>query len=68
MIKLRHRIEKAQEKALNVVRELRSEDWGQRHFCIEDPNGLYLDVVQAIAPSEEYQQGYDPGNPLSPLP
>lgn len=48
----------AREKSLNVVLELRSEDWGQRHFCIEDPNGLYLDVVQAIAPTAEYQQGY----------
>ena len=45
-------------KSLNVVLELRSEDWGQRHFCLEDPNGLYLDIVQAIAPTEEYQQGY----------
>lgn len=48
----------AQNQSLNIVLELRSEDWGQRHFCIEDPNGVYLDIVQAIAPSDEYQQGY----------
>ncbi len=48
----------AREKKLKVVFELRSEDWGQRHFCIEDPNGLHLDIVQAIAPTDEYQQGY----------
>lgn len=48
----------AQNKSLNIVLELRSEDWGQRHFCIEDPNGIYIDIVQAIEPSEEYQQGY----------
>jgi catechol 2,3-dioxygenase-like lactoylglutathione lyase family enzyme len=49
----------AREKSLNIVLELRSEDWGQRHFCIEDPNGIYLDIVQAIAPTDEYQQGYE---------
>jgi uncharacterized glyoxalase superfamily protein PhnB len=49
----------AQEQALDIALQLRSEDWGQRHFSIRDPNGLYLDIVQAIAPSDEYQQGYD---------
>lgn len=49
----------ARENSLNIVLELRSEDWGQRHFCIEDPNGIHIDVVQAIKPTEEYQQGYD---------
>jgi len=41
----------AKSKALNIVLELRSEDWGQRHFCIEDPNGVHLDIVQAIEPT-----------------
>ena len=49
----------AQSQSLNIVLELRSEDWGQRHFCIEDPNGVHIDIVQAIAPTEEYEQGYD---------
>ena len=48
----------ANSKSLNIALELRSEDWGQRHFCIEDPNGLHLDIVQAIEVSEEYQDGY----------
>lgn len=48
----------AKEKSLDIVLALRSEDWGQRHFCVKDPNGVYLDVVQAIEPTEEYQQGY----------
>ena len=47
------------EKSLDVILELRSEDWGQRHFCIKDPNGVYLDIVQAIDVTEEYQQGYE---------
>jgi catechol 2,3-dioxygenase-like lactoylglutathione lyase family enzyme len=43
---------------LNIVLELRSEDWGQHHFCVEDPNGIHIDIVQATDPTDEYQQGY----------
>jgi len=49
----------AKEQALDVVLELRSEDWGQRHFCVKDPNGIHLDIVQAIESTEEYQQSYE---------
>ena len=48
----------AKSKSLNIVLELRSEDWGQRHFCIQDPNGIYLDIVQSFEPTEEYQNDY----------
>ena len=48
----------AQEQKLKIALDLRSEDWGQRHFSVEDPNGIYLDVVQAIEPTEEYQSDY----------
>jgi uncharacterized glyoxalase superfamily protein PhnB len=40
------------------VLDIQSEDWGQRHFAIEDPNGVYLDIVQSFEPSEEYQSDY----------
>ena len=49
----------AKSNSLNIVLQLRSEDWGQRHFCIEDPNGVHLDIVQAIEPTEEYRSNYD---------
>ena len=42
-------------KSLHVVLDLKSEDWGQRHFCIQDPNGVYLDIVQSFEPTAEYQ-------------
>ena len=48
----------AKGKSLDIVLALRSEAWGQRHFCVRDPNGVYLDIVQAIEPEEEYLQGY----------
>jgi len=50
--------EVAKSKSLNIVLDLRSEDWGQRHFCIQDPNGIYLDIVQSFEPTEEYQSDY----------
>jgi len=50
--------EVAKSKSLRIVLELRSEDWGQRHFCIQDPNGVYLDIVQSFEPTEEYQSDY----------
>jgi len=49
----------AMEKSLNIALNLRSEEWGQRHFAIEDPNGIYVDVVQATEPTEEYKSGYE---------
>jgi len=48
----------AKSKSLDIVLELSSEDWGQRHFCIRDPNGVYLDIVQSFEPTEEYQSDY----------
>ena len=46
-------------QSLDIVLELRSEEWGQRHFSLKDPNGIFIDIVQAIKPSEEYQKGYE---------
>ena len=48
----------ARSQALDIVLELRSEDWGQRHFCIRDPNSVHLDIVQSFEPTEEYQSDY----------
>lgn len=35
-------------KDLDVIVELRDEPWGQRHFIICDPAGVYVDVVQQL--------------------
>ena len=48
----------ARSKSLPIVFELKSEDWGQRHFCVQDPNGLYVDIVESFEPTEEYQSDY----------
>ncbi|MFF0728928.1 VOC family protein [Streptomyces sp. NPDC004134] len=38
--------------------ELRSEDFGQRHFIVADPNGILIDVITPIAPAGEFAGQY----------
>ncbi|MET9342464.1 VOC family protein [Nonomuraea sp. NPDC003804] len=38
--------------------ELRSEDFGQRHFIVADPNGVLIDVITPIPPVGEYAGQY----------
>ena len=42
----------AKENSLDIVLELKSEEWGQYHFCVKDPNGIYLDILQSFEPIE----------------
>ena len=37
---------------------LRDEPWGQRRFGLLDPNGLYVDVVEQIAPRPDFWPRY----------
>ncbi|MFI6481325.1 VOC family protein [Nonomuraea sp. NPDC050663] len=43
---------------LKAELELRSEDFGQRHFIVADPNGVLIDVITPIPPSGEYAEQY----------
>ncbi|GAA1514494.1 VOC family protein [Streptomyces synnematoformans] len=38
--------------------ELRSEDFGQRHFIVADPNGVLIDVITPIPPAGEFAGQY----------
>ena len=40
--------ERLKDKGLKVIVDLRDEEWGQRHFILEDPAGVYVDVVQQM--------------------
>ena len=40
-------------KGVDVKVELRDEPWGDRHFAIEDPNGIAIDFVHYQAPKEQ---------------
>ena len=48
-------------KGLTIVRELRDEDYGQRHFMITDPSKVLIDVCTPIQMSEEFVTGQGSG-------
>ena len=37
---------------------LRDEDFGQRHFIVEAPGGVLIDVIEPIEPSAEFADAY----------
>ncbi|MBN2116889.1 MAG: VOC family protein [Anaerolineales bacterium] len=47
-----------QAAGLPIHLEIRSEAFGQRHFITADPDGILIDVIQVIPPSEEYAKQY----------
>lgn len=40
-------------KGVEIKVELRDEPWGDRHFAIEDPNGIGIDIVKYSPPEEQ---------------
>lgn len=38
--------------------DIRSEEFGQRHFITSDPSGVLIDVITVIPPSAEFAQQY----------
>lgn len=45
---------------LTIALTLRDEDFGQRHFIVEGPDGVLIDVIQPIPPSADYAALYAP--------
>lgn len=41
-----------------IVYQLKSEPWGQKRFSLEDPNGLFIDIVEQIQPQEGWWDAY----------
>jgi catechol 2,3-dioxygenase-like lactoylglutathione lyase family enzyme len=42
------------QEGLKPELEIRSEEFGQRHFIVADPSGVLIDVITEIAPSGEF--------------
>ena len=40
-------------KDIAIKIEIRDEPWGDRHFAIEDPNGIGIDIVKYSPPQEQ---------------
>lgn len=39
--------------------DIRDEEFGQRHFITSDPNGVLIDVITIIPPSDAYSANYN---------
>ena len=44
---------------LPMLLSLRDEAFGQRHFITADPNGVLIDIIKPIPPSEEFAAQYE---------
>ena len=52
--------ERVKAAGLPILRTLRDEPFGQRHFITRDPNGVLIDVIKPIPPSEEFLAQFAP--------
>lgn len=52
--------DRLQAAGLPILRSLRDEAFGQRHFITRDPNGVLIDVIKPIQPSEEFLAQFAP--------
>ncbi|RXZ80599.1 glyoxalase/bleomycin resistance/extradiol dioxygenase family protein [Paenibacillaceae bacterium] len=43
---------------LPLHQDIRDEAFGQRHFITSDPNGVLIDVIKVIPPTETYSEQY----------
>lgn len=46
--------ERLRSEGVKIVKELVDEEYGQRHFYIEDLNGFLIDIIEPIPPSPEW--------------
>lgn len=53
--------ERVLDAGLPILRSLRDEPFGQRHFITRDPNGVLIDVIKPIPPSAEFLAQYAEG-------
>ncbi|MEO1451188.1 MAG: VOC family protein [Bacteroidota bacterium] len=44
--------EELKQKGVEIKIDIRDEPWGDRHFAIEDPNGIGIDIVKYTRPEE----------------
>ena len=43
---------------LSLISDIKDEEFGQRHFIIEDPNGILIDIIEVIPPTDEFKIQY----------
>jgi len=50
--------ERAEANGLPILLPIKDEAFGQRHFITRDPNGVLIDVIKPIPPTEEFLSQY----------
>lgn len=45
--------EKLKNKGVDIKIDIRNEAWGDRHFAVQDPNGIGIDFVKYSPPSKD---------------
>jgi uncharacterized glyoxalase superfamily protein PhnB len=40
--------ERIKELKVEIIFDLKDEEWGQRHFMLKDPSGMIIDIVQQL--------------------
>jgi uncharacterized glyoxalase superfamily protein PhnB len=40
--------ERSKEHDVEIIFDLKDEEWGQRHCMIKDPSGIIIDIVQQL--------------------
>lgn len=50
------------EAGLRELLPLRTEEFGQRHFIVEAPDGVLIDVITVVPATGEYAEQYAPGH------
>ena len=56
--------QRALSAGLPIVKTLRDEAFGQRHFIIRDPNGVLIDIITPTPPAPEFAAAYSPETSL----
>lgn len=44
---------------LPLAKDIRTEEWGQRHFIVADPNGVLVDVITPTPPDADFAAQHD---------
>ena len=50
--------DRAQRENLPILLSLRNEEFGQRHFITQDPEGVLIDVITPIPPTDVFASQY----------
>ncbi|WP_307204312.1 VOC family protein [Paenibacillus harenae] len=54
--------ERLKNEGVTITEPIREDPWGERLFQVTDPNGVVIQLVQWVEPSDEHYAENNPGN------